>query len=552
MKKHYFTIAALLVPVFLCNAQDMQEIEGVPVLVDFYCHRTSTDGTQLVGEAEDGSTVYYNIPENKFYNYPDCTFGRGNVVSDEGTVVGCQLLESDTQSTVGVLMKDGVITIPSILKGYMSSDIHSITPDGQRICGVIGNSGSGQSHFPFYCDKDANGNFSEVKFLPYPKEDFFGDVPQYCSATCMSEDGKTIVGQVIDSHGAFIYPIQYTENEKGEWNYYYPSKSLFNTENLPLPEPFKEFDMEEPEPTNWMDEKEKEEWEAAKLKWEQNSFAPEYSPYDHLEWFLTDEEIMEYEAALAEYEEAAEKYNEQYFSFWEQYYAILDCSVGFERNSMALSPNGQWMASAQVLDFIPEDSMDYIEILYRPYRFNLVKDENIALADAEYNLGISQVFDNGDVICVTPVASVLPPRSWLYINSEKKLISIEDYIKDVNPTYGKWYENNLYAYIPVAENEDGSFSFTWATITGLVTANEDMTMLVGAIIGDAIDFGANLSYIFTGLPAGVEGIEAESSIAESYTVYNLQGVKVMTTKERGDLINLSKGIYIINGKKVII
>ena len=51
--------------------------------------------------------------------------------------------------------------------------------------------------------------------------------------------------------------------------------------------------------------------------------------------------------------------------------------------------------------------------------------------------------------------------------------------------------------------------------------------------------------------AGVEGIKAESS-DNKITVYNLQGVKVMETENPVDLRNLSKGLYIVNGKKVIL
>lgn len=552
MKKLYFLLAAMTAPALINAEPNLQVIDGVPVLVQFYGHKMSADGTQLVGEAEDGSAVYYNIPDNIFYTYLDCNFGRGNVIADDGTVVGSLLTESDTQSTIAVLMKDGEITVPPVFEKYVSSNIHSITPDGSRICGVVGNSGKGASNFPFYCDRDANGNYSELKFLPYPEKDLMGDYAQYCSATCMSDDGKRILGQVIDNHGTFIYPIQYVQGENGEWEYNYPAESLFNTENLPLPDPFEEFEMKEPEPTDWMDDSEKEEWDEAMLIWEQNSFDPEYSPYDHLEWFLTQDEIEDYLAALSEYEEAAEEYNEKYFLFWERYYAIMDCSVNFERNAMALSPNGKWMAAAQAYEKVYEDTMDYVELFYRPYEFNLLTGEVGPIAEAELNLGISQAFNNGDVICVTPVASVLPPRSWLYKNAEKELISFEDYIKEVNPTYGDWYEENLYAYIPVADNEDGTFEYVYATITGLVSASEDLTMICGGVVGDAIDFGVNLSYLFSGLPADVKGIESDLKVENVYAVYNLQGVKVMTTKDVNNLNTLSNGVYIINGKKVML
>lgn len=49
--------------------------------------------------------------------------------------------------------------------------------------------------------------------------------------------------------------------------------------------------------------------------------------------------------------------------------------------------------------------------------------------------------------------------------------------------------------------------------------------------------------------AGVEGIIADPEEGV-YKVYNLQGVKVLETKDASQIKNLDKGIYVVNGKKV--
>ena len=529
----------------------MEEIEGVPVLLDFYCQKTSHDGTQLVGESDDGSTVYYNLKTGQYYKYSNCNWGNGYDITDSGWIVGCQLLDVENQTTRGVIMRDGEIVVQKVLGTNVSSNIHGITPDGKRACGVVGNAGSGVSYFPYYSDLDSDGNLGELHYLPTPPKDFFGNRPQYCSATYISNDGKTILGQVIDNRGFWVYPIVYKENEDGEWNYSLPSEILFNMDNLPLPEPLGEFDQEIPEPTEWMDAAQKAEWDKALDIWAQNSYDPAYSPYENLDLYLTDEQIEEYVEAVMEYNEAAEEYNEKNIEYLEKIAVIVDSSVFFERNSMALSGNGEWMTSSQIIDKPLEDPLDLPEYLYRPWLFNLNSREILPMADAELNLGISQAFDNGDVICVTPVASVLPPRSWLYRYNKKNLISFEDYIKEVNPTYGNWYSDNLSAYIPVAENPDGSYKYEFATITGLVTSNDDLTMICGGIIGDAIKYMYNLTYIFSDLPAGVEGIVMETP-EDGYNVYNLQGVKVYSGKDPMGIQGLPGGIYIINGKKVML
>ena len=65
--------------------------------------------------------------------------------------------------------------------------------------------------------------------------------------------------------------------------------------------------------------------------------------------------------------------------------------------------------------------------------------------------------------------------------------------------------------------------------------------------------GTTLEFIVvndSGLGAGIEDIIAGEET--SWTVYNMTGVKVLDTENAEDLNNLPKGIYIINGNKVIV
>lgn len=93
--------------------------------------------------------------------------------------------------------------------------------------------------------------------------------------------------------------------------------------------------------------------------------------------------------------------------------------------------------------------------------------------------------------------------------------------------------------------EIGESTYTWDAEWG-VTADTDYE--IGVV---ALDLEGNvLPYIsypfYTPLnPAGVDSIEND----DVYKVYNLQGVKVMEGK---DLNSLGNGIYVINGKKVVI
>ncbi|MCH5234829.1 MAG: hypothetical protein J1E16_06010 [Muribaculaceae bacterium] len=554
MKK--ILLISLLAASAAIGRADLIDIEGVDILTDFYAHKMSLDGTQIVGEADDGSTVYYNIPDQQFYFYPECSFGRGYVVADNGWVVGCRMMDSDSQSTVGVIMNEGEISTPKVFDTYVTSNIHSITPDASRVCGVVGNNGKGMSNLPYYCDIDDNGNFGALQFLPVPDKDFFGNRPQYCSATWISKDGKTIAGQVVDARGFFIYPIVYRENEQGVWNYSFPSESLFNQKNLELPQPLGDFeeenpDLEYPDVTNFMDPSKVAAWNEAYHLWETNNFLDMYDPYNNLDNFMTEEEIEDYLQAVAAYNKAVEDYNEKNAEYWDKVFQIVECSVFFVRNGMAMSPDGNWLASSAEWEDTSSQLYDEAVMYYTPYRFDLKTGEIKQIDTNTSNVVAYQTFNNGDVISVSPTSSPMPPRSWLYQNSTGESISFADYVKKVSPFYGAWYEENLTGNIPVGEDDKGFLIYEYATITGNVAANEDMTVICGGVEGQAIRLDMLLTYIFTDLTAGIEKIENSEDFNGVYNVYDLKGVKVMTTRDASLLNSLPKGLYLINGKKIM-
>ena len=118
------------------------------------------------------------------------------------------------------------------------------------------------------------------------------------------------------------------------------------------------------------------------------------------------------------------------------------------------------------------------------------------------------------------------------------------------------YHDVPIGYEDVGENgEDGNIAYKTMTVSGLVAVSDDFTALSAGVDGWSWDFNAGqyFTYIFTGLKApdtAVESLKSES--ITGYKVFNLQGVKVMDTKNAESLNTLRPGIYIINGKKVVI
>lgn len=549
MKKLIFalSLAGISFPVF----SQVIEVEGVEVLTDSYGGKISHDGSKIIGETYDGSTTYYDRLTGEAYYYENCNYGRGYVVSDNGWVVGCILI--DDQATRAVIMEKGDFWHPEVFDSSISSNIHSITPDGSRICGVIGNAGNGPTYFPYYCDIDGEGNIGEIHILPTPEKDFFEQKPQYCSATWISEDGKTIAGQVIDARGVFVYPIIYTCSDEGVWSYSFPSKSLFNPDNLPVPYPLGEMDEEFPDAPypdlkDFMTDEEYEEWQEVLYFWEADGSDPENSPYEFLDLYMSQDEYNAYMAAVAKFEKASEEYNEMMWKYWDELYKIADTSVFFERNAMALSADGKWLTSSALVDDLTGilNPVSY----YVPYLMNIVTGEVLKIGEDKWDLITDQVFKDGSVIANTPPTGRIPARSFIYLPANKSFTPIQDFIAAQNPAYGEWIDTYLTGEVPVDVNDDGTFIYETVTLTGLVSASEDFSVFSGGVDGFAINDEMYLTYIMVTGDADVKSIASDEIAGDIYRVYNLQGVKVMETRNLDTLNLLSKGIYIVNGKKI--
>lgn len=562
MKKNLLAISLLLTTgVVFAQGNRIVNIEGVDILLEFYGHKVSHDGMQLIGEDENGELVYYNNSTKTIYEYPGCSYGQGYVIADNGWVVGNRMVDSNSQTNEGVIMAAGKIIVPPMFKNYPTSNIHSITPDATRICGVVGNPGRGLMDMPYYCDIDADGNIGEIQLLPTPPEDFFGSLPQRVTATWMSKDGKTIAGQVVQSRGILAYPILYHQNEQGIWNYSLPSEPLFNQAGIPLPKPVgdieEEFpDVVYPEIENYIDPDKLAKWEADILAWQASGSGEANSPYNNLGLYMSQAKVEQYLMDAARYNEAFLEYDEMNMKYWEDMAKIERSSVFFGRNMMAMSADGTWLASSQeVEDMSKFDPMDpeSITMNYIPYLFNLETGENIRLGETGDNLVTNQVLPNGDVIATTPAAAIVPACSYFFLKDQGRMLSVVEYLEEVKPEYAAWLEENLSSDLPVGIDPNGNYIMGHLVITGLVSASEDLSVIYGGVEGYAVGLNQLITYIMPGLPAsGIEQVEAELPDDGMIRVYNLQGVKMMETKEISNLRNLAKGLYIINGKKVVL
>ena len=557
------------------SAFESEDWSGVPVIFDSYGHKITRDGSFSTGEAYSIQSAWgRDNTTGEIYLYEACSCGDGNNISKQHWVVG-----TDKMFMKGAfLVPQGDPVLISSLEKFTESYVHGINWDGTRLCGYVYNSNTGDfdefdpekqrmSYLPIYCDIDPSSReVGEPHLLPTPSRDFFGLVPQYCTANWISDDGKTILGQVIDNSGYFVYPIVYRQNDSGTWSYILPSEDLLNPDNLDFPV-WPKAELSAPQAENYIKDNDRKSCFLELVNKFQNGMEDAVDPYELLdpseagddalmtneEWKLYQSDIQDYNDYLQYiYEPLLEKYYEEFSYF-------IAHSTRFLQSSMAMNNAGTKVAQTKIVTRFSGDLPVEYQI---PVLFDLETGKYEILGDEYSELQIMQILPDGTIIAATPIPGSVSPdqtpqHSYVYSPEQKKFIALEDYIKNSNPEVFAWMEEYLYKDVPIGydNDEDLTLVYKTMTVTGLVAVSDDFTSISAGVDGWTWmdnDEGY-FTYFISGMSnpnAGVNDIL--DSTEEVYNVYNLSGVKVMTTKNADDLKNLSKGLYIVNNKKVII
>ena len=566
--KKYLLIAAACMMAGSAAAQ-ITEMDGVPVVLNAYGNKISPDGNLIVGQNPNGDTFTYNRLTNALHDYSDGYFGSGNVVSNTGITVG-QGYSNSAYTFIAATMSDGKITPVPTLTKYGWGILHGINADATRACGVVTNpnmigdvmdpSFNSFMYVPFYCDIDADGTFSEPHWLPVAPKDFFGGVPQECSAVWISDDGKTIAGQVVSNNGFYRYPIVYKQDDSGEWSYSLPSEKLFNTKGYEMPV-YPWFDDEPVSPTDFMSSEEDiESFNEALENWMESGYEEDADPYRNLDIWMTPEQIAEYEAALKKYQEALDQFDRDYTEYLMKIEEIVNCSVFFLQNAMALNSEGTILASSHNIPLFYSGYMPVEN--FQPYIFYLDNGTYKVAGTEEDRLITNQVLPDGTLVCCTPPygassPDATPVHSSVLLPGADTFIPVEDFIAKWNPAKAEWMQKNLYKTAIIGLNEAGGYVTKDLMVSGIVAFNNDLTVMSSGIDGYGVaddplftgEFNCYFTYIFEGMESGVKEISSEMQDG-IYHVFNLQGMKVLETKDAGQIDLLPKGIYIVNGKKI--
>lgn len=481
--------------------------------------------------------------------------GNGNTISNDGIVVG-----STSAFSNGAYWKDGKWNLIQSVAGRNTS-LNGITADGKRICGSIAPEGHDGSYDglmlqPVVFEMQENGTYGEPILLPYPEKDVTNRVPQYVTALCISDDGKTIAGQQVDYRGSTIQPVIYHQDESGTWSYYIPQEELFHPEGVTIPDDPGECDY--PDQVNFMSEEERAAYDKAVEDWE--LLGEGYETYPKYGDFMTPEETAAYEKAVDEYNAWIEKF----MAFSDAYEEYASKVPSFSFNNVVLTPDGRYMATT---DCISEyDPMTWSLLVENtPYRFDLV-EKKYSKYENDAKIGMSAMAADGTMLGCTPLMGTTPPEAYILPIGEQKFISLYDYYCSTAPAMAAWMKENMTHEYEVYDMETMTPVTKTSMITGIPTCNSDLSV-VGSFAENVWDFESAdaamvYGYLFSPGMAGIKEVAGGSSLtvkstgngnlaingdAASVEVYDMGGRTVYTAAAPGATVatGLGAGVYMV-------
>ncbi|MDE7414624.1 MAG: hypothetical protein K2N05_12665 [Muribaculaceae bacterium] len=513
-----------------------------PVIVpEFYSSKISPDGKIIASYIYDQVAIY-NVDTKEITRFEDVemSMGNGNCITKDGRII------------VGFTpMDQPVVIVDGVLKDVDNHDyevfiLHGITGDGSRAVGIVLNSNmdSETMYEPFYVEVSADGTVGKPNILPYPKKDWLGTEPQYCSAVWISNDGKTILGQVKDNSGMAVYPIVYTEKD-GEWSYSLPSESLINPNKLPYPEAPEEFNLQPVEPTDFMTPEKREAYEQAMADWAASGY--DYELYPSPAEYMTDEEIEAYNKAADEYNEAAIAYNEKVAAYFEALQEIMNQSVFFFQNGFTMNGEGTLAAMSAEIEDPDADPFDWNSTTLRPtYMLDLTTGDlkDVSGKDPEDYPLPRQILSDGTVIGCTPEGFGVLPVSYVMGPKHDGYVDFPTYLATVNPAGATWLKENFTKEIEeeVYNDQTGEWDFITSEklLAGSVVVSDDWSVVSAGIHAYIYSMDVSFeSYVIFGEGSGIESVASDASLV-SKKYYDLNGLEV---KDPSNGIYVERAVY---------
>lgn len=510
------------------------------VAPDLAITHISPNGRYMISEVRGYVEIFdlENGTKDDFYgDYDlgeDYSCGFGNAISDTGVAVMSTSIDGNA-----CVVSGGKITELSVPRPELTNLAHGITPDASRICGQIGNQAMSVDATDVMCvpclwELQADGTYSEPIILPYPDRDFTGRIPQYVTAIAISDDGRTIAGQVRDFSGMLTQPILYTQDAKGEWSYRMLFPELTNPDGIVLPPDPGEAPQDVPQVEDFMTEEEKQAYADALQAWEDEG-TWDYSTYPEMENFLSAEEKSAYEEAYADYQARLQAWEEAYLPFQEALQQILATSSSYLFNCVFLTPDGTGYASTMVEEVEDNTSWTGFSSNMTPVLMNLSEtgDELVRL-DAPVSMQASCVTADKTVLANTD-GLTYPKQCYIALKGEEDWQPLDTWLNSVNPETGAWFKES--ATHDVEVYVDFSLELLEDYLcSGVAICNPDMSMFAtySEILWESDSAYFTESYIFS-LSEGNGILNIASGEAEAVATewYSLDGRRLREAPENG-------------------
>lgn len=514
-------------------------------LNDAFIQKISSNGKYAVSLLSEARLEIINLENGEKYSYKyteenDASYynGIGKCISDNGILVG------GTSSSTAEYWKDGnweVLPLPA--GSVFSNTANAITPDGGRICGMLGIGGmsmDGDNLMAVPCIWNAEGDgYSMPIVLPYPDKDYSGRTPQYVKAIDISGDGKTIIGMVTDAAGFINYPILYIEDNEGNWSYKIPHENLLVPADLEIPAYPGDFTGDYPYPFNYMTDEELEAYNAALDKYYNGEISEEPDALD----YMSGAEKEEYAKIKAEYD----VWDQKYQAWADAMHEVQEYAPSYQNNSVCISNDGlTYGCTISEGGGFPWGGPSTNNV----WIFDMNSD-NITKYDQQDNLCLTYLADGGIGVSSTPVSYFSASNSFILKDGE--VTGMYEWMNSKVPEYASWMKQNM-------EYEYEGFDDEWNIIlvrefmTGHATSNPDLSVMSLSVpnIGFTEDDEAyedpdyepviGYGYIFD-LKVGT-AVETVLPAKAEKTIFDLSGRQLREAS--------APGIYIINGEKKVV
>lgn len=509
------------------------------IIEDAYITAMSPNGEYAASETNSGVRIF-NLSNGNEYTYwsdpldyfaTPYGLGLGKCISNNGIILGGTSISVE-------YWKDGEWHDLYVPEYATSSNLaNAITTDGSRICGSIGVGSLSYvddvlMQAPCIWNATEDG-FGMPVMLPHPEKDFTGRVPMYVTAIDISEDGKTIIGQVMSANGMLAYPVLYKENADGEWSYEVPHEDLLKPEGTVFPK-YPGDGPEAPQLSDYMTAEEYQAYNAALEAYWDEKIDVEPIATD----YMSAEKKAEYEAALAAFNKENEEWSVKFYEWWDIWYECMAYCPLYQFNSVRISSDGKYYGCTIQKEITTSSG---IVKESNVWVFD-VNGEGITKYDQNKDMNLTYLANNGVALAATSVGT--NNHSFVLCNGECE--GMYQWMSKICPEYASWiYENMTFEF---EDYEEDPNTGKWEevikeeTLTGRAMSNPDLSVIILSV-ENIWDFETEAdAFIFD-----LRNVNSVSSIrpsAEEETIFDLSGRKLNRVT--------APGIYIINGEKKVI